>query len=105
MTEPIIEISDLPTGERKVAFDIPGGTCTPQEFATATERCTNRLAGNRIVLITGRGPIWGYAMLAHGAHATPAVATFDPRFLGYVVVATHDNRYRMGQIIPDPEHG
>ncbi|MBU6427263.1 hypothetical protein KGQ27_03460 [Patescibacteria group bacterium] len=41
-------------------------------------------------------------MLVHGAHPTPAVATFDPR-LGYVVVATHDEKYAVGQVIADPE--
>jgi CRISPR-associated protein Csx3 len=103
MPEPVITVEDLPTGERKVAFEIPGSVCTPDEFAAAAARVSGALSGDRIVVINGRGPVWGYGMLVHDAHATPAVATYDPRLRGYVVVASHDPRYRVGQVVPDPE--
>lgn len=103
MAEPTIVVSDLPTGHRRVAFEIPGGTCTPAEFAAAASKVARRLPGDRLVVINGKGPVWGYGMLIHDAHATPAVATYDPRLRGYVVVATHDARYHVGQIIPESE--
>lgn len=89
-------------GMKLLKFEIPGGVTTPAEFAEATTEVADQLTGKEPVLINGRGPTWGAAMLAHAAHATPMVATYDPR-LGYVVVATHDARWAIGDIIPDPE--
>lgn len=84
-----------------VKFDIPGGVTSPEEFAAAVADMS-KLAGDVPVLVNGRGPVWGYGMILHEAHPTPAAATFDPR-LGYVVVATHSDAYKVGQVIPDPE--
>jgi CRISPR-associated protein Csx3 len=81
---------------------IPGDVATPREFYEAVSEVTDRLAGDKTILINGRAPIWGHGMSVHAAHPTPAVATFDPR-LGYVVVATHDGRFSVGQILADPE--
>lgn len=100
MAKPNISVSNG-GGYKLVKFEIPGGVTTPAEFAEATKEA-GALGGENPVLINGRGPVWGYAMLTHEAHPSPAVATFDPR-LGYVVVQTHDERYKVGQIIPDPE--
>lgn len=100
MAKPIISVVDV--GSFRVAkFEIPGGVTTPAEFAESVGEAPD-LAGDKPVLINGRGPVWGYAMLAHRAHPTPAVGTFDPR-LGYVIVQTHDERFRLGDVIPDPE--
>lgn len=103
MAKPIISFSDHPAGYRMVKFEIPGGVTTPQEFTSAVAEVEERLPGDRPVLINGRGPVWGYGMLIHASHSTPAVGTFDPRLAGYVVVATHDGRYKLGSVIPDPE--
>lgn len=102
MAKPSIVIFDHPAGCRVVRFEIPGGVTTPSEFAEAAAEAADRIPGDRPVLVNGRGPVWGYGMLLHAAHPTPAVATYDPR-LGYVVVATHDERFVVGQVIPDPE--
>lgn len=101
MAKPTITIS-MAASMKLVKFEIPGGVTSPAEFASAADEVAGQLPGSEPVLINGRGPVWGYAMLAHGAHATPAVATFDPR-LGYVVVASHDGRWKVGDVIPDPE--
>jgi CRISPR-associated protein Csx3 len=101
MAKPIITISDI-KGNRVCKFEIPGGVTTPEEFANAVAEIEGQLAGDKPVLVNGRGPVWGYAMLVHEAHPTPAVATFDPR-LGYVVVATHNTDYKVGDVIADPE--
>ncbi len=100
MARPNITITAV-AGSLLVKFDIPGGVTTPEEFAMGVAEMP-KVAGELPVLINGRGPVWGYAMIVHEAHPTPAVATFDPR-LGYVVVATHDERFVVGQVIPDPE--
>lgn len=103
MAKPVVSVADHPDGYRVVKFEIPGGVCTPGEFAEAVAEVAKQLPGERPVLINGRGPVWGYAMLVHAAHPTPCVGTFDPRMAAYVVVATHDGRYRVGSVIPDPE--
>ena len=100
MAKPIFTIEDLthPDGTifRSITFEIPGGITTPTEFATAVAEI--QIAGTLPVLLNGRGPVWGYGMLLHSAHPTPAVATFDPR-IGYVVVQSHDARFAVGQIL------
>jgi len=102
MAKPTFEIIDAGTA-RVVRFEIPGGVTTPEEFAEATGEVAGQLPGTQPVMINGRGPVWGYGMLIHAAHPTPAVGCFDPRMGGYVVVATHDEAYRVGDLIPDPE--
>ncbi len=106
MAKPTITVKDHAAGARLVKFEIPGGVTTPEEFAAAMAAVEKDLPGDRPVLINGRGPIWGYGMLIHAAHPTPAVAVYDPR-LGvggaYVVVATHDARFSVGGLVPDPE--
>lgn len=56
------------------------------------------------ILFRGAGPCWLYAMLAHAAHATDAVACFQPR-LGYVVVSSHAGAYEEGHVLQTDEIG
>ena len=102
MAQPIFKISELTDAAgvvfRSIEFEIPGGVTSPSEFAAAVTEIAPQLTGKLPILINGRGPVWGYGMLLHQAHATPAVATFDPR-LGYVVVQSHDRRFQVGQIL------
>jgi CRISPR-associated protein Csx3 len=102
MAKPIITTTDA-ADFRIVRFEIPGGVCTSEEFAEAVHQVEPALAGSKVVLLNGRGPVWGYGMLIHAAHPTPAVGTFDPRLGGYVVVASHNAAYAVGSVIPDPE--
>jgi len=102
MARPQFTIKDFPEGFRQVSFEIPGGQTTPEEFAFAVAQLGNSLSGSLPILLFGRGPIWGYAMLLHAAHATPSVAVYDPR-LGYVVTQSHSAKFTMGQIISDPD--
>jgi CRISPR-associated protein Csx3 len=102
MAQPIFKIAELTDANgvvfRSIEFEIPGGVTSPPEFAAAVTEIASRLAGKLPILLNGRGPVWGYGMLLHVAHPTPAVATFDPR-LGYVVVQSHDSRFEVGQIL------
>lgn len=102
MAKPKFELTTVDSdavGYLRVDFGIPGGATTPAEFAEAVEAIEPNLSGKLVVLLSGRGPVWGFAMLAHAAHATPAVATFDPR-LGYVVVQSHTKLFAVGEVIP-----
>jgi CRISPR-associated protein Csx3 len=102
MAQPIFKITELTDADgvvfRSIEFEIPGGVTSPSEFAAAVTEIASQLAGKLPILLNGRGPVWGYGMLLHVAHPTPAVATFDPR-LGYVVVQSHDPRFEVGQIL------
>jgi CRISPR-associated protein Csx3 len=101
MAQPIFTILDQ-TPYRIVKFDIPGGVTTPEQFAAAVIDITPQLSGPFIILINGRGPVWGYNMIAHAAHPSRAIGTYDPR-LGYIITETHDSQFHLGQILPDPE--
>lgn len=93
-------------GYRVIKFgSLPDEDTTPEEFAREVERISERLLGEELpVLIKGdMFPNWGYAMCVVQAASAPAVAIFDPQIKGYVVVATHDERFKLGGIIPDPE--
>jgi len=80
--------------------ELPEQTWTPEEAKEFVESIpTDRLVGPFAVLISGKGPVWLYCMLAHAAHACRAVAVFDPRLEGYVVVHAHYTGYHVGQVI------
>jgi CRISPR-associated protein Csx3 len=98
MPLPILTIDHSDSG-LTVNIEIPGGVTTPVEFSAAVQAIAPQLAGAHVVLLNGRAPVWGYGMLIHAAHPSLAIACFDPRMEGYVVVATHDARYKMGQVI------
>ena len=101
MAKPIFTIRDI-ADFRLVKFEIPGAVTSPLEFCEVVQEIRSQLSGAFVVLLSGKGPVWGYGMLFHEAHPSQAIATYDPR-LGYVVTQTHDERYQVGQIIGDPE--
>src|SRR5437016_2362772 len=102
MAKPVFAFRDG-DGCRVVSFEIPGEVTNPKEFAEAVSEIASRLAGSRGIIIDGRGPVWGYAMLVHRAHATPWVATHDPRLEGAVVVQSHDPSRTVGDVMPFPQ--
>jgi CRISPR-associated protein Csx3 len=102
MAKPLFKITDQLHADgftvRLVEFEIPGGVTTPEQFAEAVQEIEAQLVGSLPILINGRGPVWGYGMLFHSAHPSPAIATYDPR-LGYVIVQTHDDRFQVGKTL------
>jgi len=55
---------------------------------------------DKIVILSGRGPIWLYGYLIHYYHPTKAIGVFDPRLNGAVVVASHHPSVSVGDVIP-----
>ena len=55
-----------------------------------------------ILIIGGRAPTWRFGMALHEAHGSPAgaVAFFDPRLGGGVVVASHRPGIKDGDVLP-----
>ncbi len=54
---------------------------------------------DRLLIISGRGPIWFYGYLLEYYHPVKAVAFYDPRLNGAVVVASHTPEYEVGDLI------
>lgn len=54
---------------------------------------------SKLVVVSGRGPIWLYSFITHRYHIVKALAVYDPRFSGAIIVASHDTRYKEGEII------
>ncbi len=54
---------------------------------------------SKCIVLSGRGPIWLYGFMIHHFHPCKAVAVFDPRLNGAVVVESHSNDYKVGDII------
>jgi CRISPR-associated protein Csx3 len=69
-----------------IEFIIDGGVCEPSDLTDLTPPDVD---GTKGVIISGRGPVWLYAALAHHYHTTQWVATFDPRLGGAVVTSRH----------------
>ncbi len=53
-----------------------------------------------IVILTGRAPIWRYGMAFHAIHGLASVvAVYDPRLGNGVVVASHNPKYKTGDLV------
>ncbi len=55
-----------------------------------------------VLVIGGRAPIWRYGLAFHRAHGSPAgaIAVFDPRLGGAVVVASHTPAIAEASVVP-----
>jgi len=59
-----------------------------------------KIQGKKVLLISGRGPIWLYCALLHEyLHKVAAIGTYDPKIQGYVIVASHHPDYNVGDVI------
>ena len=55
---------------------------------------------SKVVVLSGRGPIWLYGFLIHEYHPVKAIAVFDPRLNGAVIVQSHHPSLKVGDVIP-----
>lgn len=78
-----------------VAFQIEGGVMEPAELKELDEQLRhigNKLDPSKPTIVTGRGPLWLYALLAHNLHFLPSVATWEPRAGVGVIYSATDRR-------------
>ncbi|MHA1506252.1 MAG: CRISPR-associated ring nuclease Crn3/Csx3 [Candidatus Asgardarchaeia archaeon] len=68
----------------------------PAELSTVKPPKVNPTKG---VILSGRGPIWLYCFLVHHYHSTKFIATYDPRLGGAVVVESHIQNHKPGELI------
>jgi len=79
-----------------IEIEIEGGVCTPDDLKKLTFPQVNLQKG---VIISGRAPVWVFATIVHEFHPSAWVATFDPRLGGGVVVQTHSQGIKVGDVI------
>ncbi len=86
----------------KVIWDI--GVDKPIEPSEPLPPIPDKRLRCNVLVITGRAPIWRYAMALHKAHGSPAaaIAVHDPG-IGDVIVMSHSRDYNVGDILPDEE--
>ncbi|MEM1523142.1 MAG: CRISPR-associated ring nuclease Crn3/Csx3 [Thermofilaceae archaeon] len=90
---------------RKVLLEITltADVLTPQQLPQLLRRVSEALPvhlyGSAAVIISGRLPVWAFGALVHLLHPFAAVATFDPRLRGGVVVASHVLDVKVGDVI------
>ena len=58
-----------------------------------------KVDGTKGVVLSGRGPIWFYCYLVHHYHPTKFIATYDPRLGGAVIIESHEQGFKVGEII------
>lgn len=80
-------------------FNIEGGVLDVSELPEAVNAAPELPATNGIC-ISGRGPVWLYAALAHKYHHTQYVATFEPRLNACIVIMSHVKHRKVGDVIP-----
>jgi len=83
-----------------VEFELADGVIAPSDLAGALESAP-QVDPTKGVIISGRGPVWLFAALAHEYHPCKWVATYDPRLGGAVVVESHHpDAPQVGEVIP-----
>jgi len=54
---------------------------------------------SKILILSGRGPVWLYAFLTHYFHPCKTVAVFEPRLNAGIVVQSHTNEVMVGDFV------
>jgi CRISPR-associated protein Csx3 len=78
-----------------VHFDLRGAI-TPEELKKLKPP---KVKGTKGVVLSGRGPIWLYCYLMYCYHPTRFIATYDPRVGGAVIVESHSQNHKVGEIL------
>ena len=78
-----------------LSFEIEGGILEPQEISSIKLPSVDY---KKMIIISGRGPIWLYGFLIHELHPSVAVGVHDPR-LGGVIIQSHSTKYKVGDVI------
>lgn len=83
-------------------FELSSGIITPEELKMLElPDLVKQGLSNKLLIISGRGPIWLYCYLTHFYHTSKAIAIFDPRLNGAVIVQSHDPLYKEGDIVKE----
>jgi len=81
-------------------FELPSGVITPEDIVNLElPDAIKEGFADKLVVISGRGPIWLFCTVAHTYHICKGVAVYDPRLNGAVIVQTHSPEFKTGQIV------
>lgn len=53
----------------------------------------------KVLVLSGRGPVWLYAFLTHHFHPCKAIAIYEPRLDKAVIVQSHVSNYKAGDLL------
>ncbi len=53
----------------------------------------------KVLILSGRGPVWLYAFLTHYFHPCKAIAVYDPRLDKAIIVESHTSEYNIGDLL------
>lgn len=86
---------------KKLLIDVTltKGVLTPEEVVMLIDKMPVEAGGTEGVILSGRMPVWAFAALAHHFHPRPFIATFDPRLGAGIVVASHVNNLKVGDMV------
>ncbi|HBJ33649.1 MAG TPA: CRISPR-associated protein Csx3 [Planctomycetaceae bacterium] len=92
-------------GVLKVGFGVPAtGDDVVRSAATAIESID--LYGGGVVLINGPMTLPAGFVIAHKVlHLFKAVAVYDPKMGGYLVVAVHGSQLKVGELVNESDFG
>lgn len=84
-----------------IRLTTPDRLITPEELPELLEKVNEAVpgGGSEPVILSGRLPVWAFCALAHHFHPRPWVATYEPRLLKGVVVASHAVGVAVGDIV------
>lgn len=54
---------------------------------------------SKLVILSGRAPIWFYAYLIHFYHPVKGIAVYDPRYDKAIVTESHTKDFSVGDLI------
>ena len=81
-------------------FELPSGVITPEDIIDLElPDAIKEGFADKIVVISGRGPIWLYCVIALVYHQCKGVAVYDTRVNGAEIIQTNSKDYKLGQIV------
>jgi CRISPR-associated protein Csx3 len=93
------EVKDIGEGITLIHFELKR-QLEPQDLKNThpPDPVKNKFS-KKIVVLSGRAPIWLYGFLVHFYHPVKAIAIFDPRLEAGVVVESHTKEIEVGDLI------
>jgi len=79
-------------------FELPSRVITPEDIVNLPDAIKEGFA-DKLVVISGRVPIWLYCVIAFVYHQCKGVAVYDTRVNGAEIIQTNSKDYKFGQIV------
>ena len=81
-------------------FELPSGVITPKDIVNLElPNAVKEGFADKLVVISGRAPIWLCCVIAFVYHQCKGVAVYDTRVNGAEIIQTNSKDYKLGQIV------